>query len=192
MDGSHCIPQHMRVCQICQNCFDLEDKKPVLSKECQHCICHECLLRMQLSQSEGARIKIWLTCPFCKVQKAFRPDSVTFNITLIEWIKRSNSSESKDNCHVENDEVEVNRNQASKKSKISSITKISPRREDEDLKIEFKSESLSKLNREEVEVLMTQIKSNIYKEWERAKLKSERKAHKIRRLNNFDRHQSGK
>ncbi len=99
----------------------------------------------------------------------------------MEWIKQSKPSECHYDCNGEKGEVD----QGFKKTRTSSIQKIPPSRTDEDLRIDIKNESLSKLSREEIDDLMTQISSNIYKEWERAKLKSERKAHKIRRLHNF-------
>eukprot|EP00551_Chaetoceros_affinis_P015387 CAMPEP_0203714768 /NCGR_PEP_ID=MMETSP0091-20130426/71255_1 /ASSEMBLY_ACC=CAM_ASM_001089 /TAXON_ID=426623 /ORGANISM="Chaetoceros affinis, Strain CCMP159" /LENGTH=89 /DNA_ID=CAMNT_0050592849 /DNA_START=104 /DNA_END=373 /DNA_ORIENTATION=+ len=67
-----------------------------------------------------------------------------------------------------------------RKYSCSSVRKISSKRNDEDLKIEVKRKPLSNLNREELDGLMTKIKLSIYKEWERAKLRYQRKSGKIR------------
>ena len=66
---------------------------PVISKECQHFLCYGCLLQQRATQSEGVQIRKIMSCPFCKAKGAFRPDSITFNTVLMEWIKTTEEEE---------------------------------------------------------------------------------------------------
>jgi hypothetical protein len=70
-----------------------ETHYPVLSKECQDILCYGCLLNLQASNSEGKPLQKFVTCPFCKTKKAFRPDKVSYNVVLMDWIKQTESFE---------------------------------------------------------------------------------------------------